>query len=39
MEVPQIWYAVKRSSTTPAPMRTRPTISMTRLNVDIEERD
>ena len=39
MEVPQIWYAVKSSSTTPPPMRIRPTMSMTRLNVDIERED
>ena len=39
MEVPQIWYAVNRSSRTPAPMRTRPMMSTTRRNVDIGERD
>ena len=38
-EVPQIWYAVNRSSKTPSPMRTRPKMSTTRRNVDIGGRD
>ncbi len=38
-DVPQIWYAVKSSSRTPTPMRTRPRMSATRRNVDIGDRD
>jgi hypothetical protein len=38
--VPQIWYAEKRSKRTPAPMRTRPEMSMARRNAgDIRGRE